>query len=253
MLFAFLMTLFAGLSTSFGLLFAFNKNVKKEKVLPLALGLSAGVMVYVSFIEIFPKGYDALSNVMSEDQAYLVTTLGFFAGILIVALIDYLVPKKDNPHEYAQTKNVMYRLGVFSAIAIALHNFPEGIATFIASLEDQALGVSIAIAIAIHNIPEGLAVAVPIYYATQSKKKTITLTVLSGLAEPLGALVGYFILYPFLNDYMFGIIFSVIAGFMVYIAIDELLPTAENFKRHHLSITGFIIGMMIMALSLILF
>jgi len=145
------------------------------------------------------------------------------------------------------------RLGMFSAIAIAIHNFPEGLATFIGALEDPALGISIAVAIAIHNIPEGIAVAVPIYHATDSKKKAITFTVLSGLAEPLGALVGFVLLRSFFNDTTFGLIFAAVAGIMVYISLDELLPAAEKYGKHHLSISGVIVGMVIMALSLVLF
>jgi ZIP family zinc transporter len=142
---------------------------------------------------------------------------------------------------------------MFSAIAIAIHNFPEGLATFIGALEDPALGISIAIAIAIHNIPEGIAVAVPIYHATNSKKKAVGLTLLSGLAEPLGAVVGFVLLRSVFTEATFGFLFAAVAGIMVYISLDELLPSAEKYGKHHLSITGLILGMIIMAVSLILF
>ncbi|MFA6647918.1 MAG: zinc transporter ZupT [Candidatus Izemoplasmatales bacterium] len=257
--YAFLITLFAGLATGIGTIFAFNKRVKKETLLSFALGLSAGVMIYVSFIEIFPKAYESLSKTYDTDSAYIFTTIAFFAGVALIAFIDNLIPEKNNPHEFVDEdsettkKGNLMRLGMFSAIAIAIHNFPEGLATFIGALEDPALGISIAVAIAIHNIPEGIAVAVPIYHATDSKKKAITFTVLSGLAEPLGALVGFVLLRSFFNDTTFGLIFAAVAGIMVYISLDELLPAAEKYGKHHLSISGVIVGMMIMALSLVLF
>ena len=251
----FLLTLFAGLATSVGALIAFNKKIPKKILLPISLGLSAGVMIYVSFVEIFPKAYASLSVAYEDDVAYLLTTIAFFLGIGLIALIDYLIPNKSNPHEYNQSSSSdqLMRLGLFSALAIAIHNFPEGLATFIAAIDDTALGLSIAIAIGIHNIPEGIAIAVPVYQATQSKKKAFWLTFLSGFAEPLGAIIGFILLRNILNDTTLGFAFALVAGIMIYISIDELLPTAEQYGKHHLSIIGVILGMMIMALSLILF
>jgi ZIP family zinc transporter len=263
--FAFSLTLFAGLSTTFGVIFAFNKKIKKETLLPIGLGISAGVMIYVSFVEIIPKSFEALNSVYDQSTANFYTTLSFFLGIGVIALIDYLIPKKDNPHEYKEDfkvdqatkdetkKHSLMRLGIFSAIAIALHNFPEGLATFIAALKQPELGISIAIAIAIHNIPEGISIAIPIYQATGSKKKAFWYTFFSGFAEPLGALIGYLLLNQFFSDAMFGFLFAGVGGIMVYISLDELLPTAERFGKHHLAITGVIIGMIIMAISLLLF
>lgn len=257
--FAFLVTLFAGLSTGLGSFLAFNKKIKQDTLLSISLGLSAGVMIYVSFIEIFPKALSSLQENYNDDLAYVLTTVAFFVGMGLIALIDYFIPNKTNPHEMnieldeTAKKTSLMRLGIFSAIAIGLHNFPEGLATFIASLDNATLGVSIAIAIAIHNVPEGLAVAVPIYHATGSKKKAVLFAFLSGLAEPIGAIVGYVLLRPFFNDTTFGLLFAGVAGIMVYISLDELLPTAEKFGKHHLSIFGLVVGMMIMALSLILF
>jgi ZIP family zinc transporter len=145
------------------------------------------------------------------------------------------------------------RMGVFTALAIAIHNFPEGLATFIAALEDPGLGIAIAVAIAIHNIPEGIAVSVPIYYATGNKKKAFWYSFSSGLAEPVGATIGFLILMPFLSPLMFGLIFAGVAGIMVFISIDELLPAAQEFGEHHLSIYGLIAGMLVMAFSLLMF
>jgi zinc transporter, ZIP family len=257
---AFLVTLFAGLATGFGSLFAFNKKTNHNTFLSFSLGLSAGVMLYVSFIEIFPKAVASLSETNSLDTSYLIATLSFFGGILLIGLIDWIIPEAQNPHEFLTTVDVeeekkkqsLLRLGIFSALAIAIHNFPEGLATFIAAREDGNLGISIAIAIAIHNIPEGIAVAIPIFHATNSKSKATILTFLSGLAEPAGALIGFLILGSIFNGLTFGITFALVAGIMVYISLDELLPAAEKFGKHHISMFGLLTGMAIMALSLIL-
>jgi len=260
---AFALTLFAGLSTGIGSLMAFTSKKFSAKFLSAALGLSAGVMIYVSMIEIFPKARESLSITFPGQKGYLLTVLAFFAGMAIIAMIDNLVPSYENPHEL---KNVdcdkkkskpddqkLMRMGLFSALAIGVHNFPEGLATFMAALKDPTLGISIALAIAIHNIPEGIAVSVPIYYATKSRKKAFGYSFLSGFAEPVGALIGYFLLRSIINEAAFGVIFAGVAGIMVYISLDELLPTAEEYGEHHVAISGLIAGMIIMAISLVLF
>ncbi len=262
--YAFLLTLFAGVSTGIGSALAFFSKNTKPVFLSAALGFSAGVMIYVSMIEIFDKAKAALILYYGGQKGYLITTVSFFVGMAVIALIDKLVPDFENPHEARSTsemsslelekhKKNFYRMGVFSAIAIGIHNFPEGIATFIAALQEPTIGISIAAAIAIHNIPEGIAVSVPIYYATGSKKKAFGLSFLSGFAEPVGALIGFLILRPFLNDAVFGIIFASVAGIMVYISLDELLPTAEKYGKHHIAIYGLITGMVVMASSLVIF
>jgi ZIP family zinc transporter len=215
-------------------------------------------------IEIMVKARDALVPAVGRTRGYWYTTLAFFAGIAVVAVIDQLIPSFENPHEphlieemerdpEAAKKRALQRMGLLSALAIAIHNFPEGLATFTAALSDPALGASIAVAIAIHNIPEGIAVSVPLYYATGSRRRAFFFSFLSGLSEPVGALVGYLFLAQLFNDLMFGLLFAGVAGIMVFISLDELLPTAEEYGEHHLAIYGLIAGMVVMALSLLLF
>lgn len=262
-LFAFSLTLFAGLSTGIGSALALLTKRTSTKFLSAALGFSAGVMIYVSFVEILVKAKDALISALGVRGGSWATVGGFFFGILIIAVIDKFIPSTANPHEVhtveemdgtsEEHKSNLMRMGMFTALAIAIHNFPEGLATFTAALSDPHLGVPIAVAIAIHNIPEGIAVAVPVFYATKSRKKAFQLSFLSGLSEPLGALVGYILLRRFMNDTVFGFIFAAVAGIMVYISLDELLPAAEEYGEHHISIYGLIAGMAVMAISLLLF
>ncbi|HYH02432.1 MAG TPA: zinc transporter ZupT [Bacillota bacterium] len=263
-LFAFGLTLFAGLSTGIGSALAFFAKKTDTRFLAGALGFSAGVMIYVSMIEIFAKAKQTLGTALGNSTGYWVTTIAFFGGMALIAIIDKLVPSAENPHEpkdlieppadpEQDKKNNLIRMSLFSALAIAIHNFPEGLATFTGALREPALGISIAAAIAIHNIPEGIAVSVPLYYATGNKAKAFGLSFLSGLSEPLGALIGYLLLMPFFNDVIFGVLFAAVAGIMVFISLDELLPTAEKYGNHHVSIYGLIAGMGVMALSLLLF
>ncbi|MCU0821643.1 MAG: zinc transporter ZupT, partial [Spirochaetes bacterium] len=200
---------------------------------------------------------------LGDKAGYIWTVIAFFAGIFIIAIIDKLIPSYENPHELNVSKKIeqasekdkkkLLRMGMFSALAIGIHNFPEGLATFMSGLTNPALGISIAVAIAIHNIPEGLAVSAPIYYATKNRKKAFLFSFLSGLAEPVGAIIGYFVLRSVFNETTFGVIFAAVAGIMVYISLDELLPTAEEYGEHHLAIGGLVAGMVIMAVSLLLF
>ncbi|MBD8071225.1 zinc transporter ZupT [Bacillus sp. PS06] len=262
LLFAFGLTLLAGLATGIGSLLAFFTSRTNTKFLSVALGFSAGVMIYVSMVEIFVKAQDALVSSLGEFGHWM-TAIGFFGGMLLIAMIDKFIPKQGNPHEIKKVEEMkggapavdpaLLKMGTFTALAIAIHNFPEGIATFTAALQDPTLGIAIAVAIAIHNIPEGIAVSVPIYFATGDKKKAFKLSFLSGLSEPLGAIVAYLVLMPYLNDVMFGIIFAAVAGIMVFISLDELLPAAKKYDETHLPIYGLIAGMAVMALSLLLF
>ncbi|OEY50033.1 zinc transporter ZupT [Campylobacter jejuni] len=276
---AMLLTLFAGFSTAIGSIIAFFSRKDDLRVLSLGLGFSAGVMIYISFMEILPTALKDFKNHYDSHWAGLLGLACFFGGILISLLIDKLIPEDVNPHEPKEdlselkicplpqkgqnppkfhpgeklhqiNTKALKRTGIFTALAIAIHNFPEGFATFISSLDNLTLGIAIAIAIAIHNFPEGLAVSLPIYHATGDKKKAFIYSALSGLAEPLGAFVGALILLPFIGDLTLAISFAVIAGIMVFISLDELLPAAKTYDKAHDSLYGLIVGMAIMALSL---
>lgn len=265
-LFAFGLTLFAGLATGIGGIIAVMTKHTSKRFLSAALGFSGGVMIYVSFAEILVKANASLSEATNETSGAWITALSFFGGILLILVIDRLIPSAENPHEPPPLdengepeKNVtkgdkkLMRMGLMTALAIAIHNFPEGLATFSAALYDPAIGISIAIAIAIHNIPEGIAVAVPIKAATGSRRKALLHSFLSGLSEPIGALVGYTILLQFFSPLTFGILFAGVAGIMVFISLDELIPTAREYDAGHTSIYGVMIGMAVMAVSLLLF
>lgn len=269
-LFAFALTLLAGLSTSIGALLAFFSKSKNYTILSIGMGFSAGVMIYVSFMEILPKSRDSFTQIYSSQLiGESFTVLAFFAGIALSAFIDKIIPEDVNPHETKSNSELLElkpdmqssliknsalkRTGIFTALAIGIHNFPEGFATFISALEDPTVGITIAFAIAIHNIPEGMAVSLPIYHATGNKKSAFWYATLSGLAEPVGALVGFFILLPFMGDATLGITFGIVAGIMVYISFDELLPAARVYGNAHTTIAGITLGMFVMAISLIAF
>ncbi len=265
-LFAFGLTLLAGLSTGIGSLLALITKKTNTRFLSIALGFSAGVMIYVSFAEIMVKSKDSLVAALGERGGSWAAAASFFAGIVLIAVIDKLVPSGENPHESRMVEEIapggegphehhgkLMRMGIMSALAIAIHNFPEGIATFAAALQKPSLGIAIAVAIAIHNIPEGLAVSVPIFFSTGSRSKAFFYSFLSGLAEPVGALIGYLLLSRFLNDTTFGILFGMVAGIMVFISLDELLPAAREYDEAHSAIYSLVAGMVVMAVSLLLF
>ncbi len=262
--FAFILTFFAGISTGIGGLMAFFTRETNNRFLSLALGFSAGVMIYVSMIEIFRKAQESLVSAMGKTQGSWITALSFFAGFIFIALIDRFVPSAENPHEVKKIEDMeedpkkledtkLMRMGLFTALAVGLHNFPEGLVTFVAAIKDPSLGIAVAVAVAIHNIPEGIAVSVPIYYATGDRKKALLYSFLSGFAEPVGALVGFLLFARFFGDAFFGVIFAAAAGIMVFISLDELLPAAREYGEPHLSIYGLLGGMMVMAISILLF
>lgn len=292
-IFAILLSLFAGLSTCLGFLVILFKKFN-TKYLSIALGFSAGVMIYVSFVELLNNANIALSGTKGGE---FIVLAGFIGGVLLIGFIDKIVPKKENPHELPTKRDIkkfssqssiegcdenyceavaicrrdcgdfkskrpasprkadskkLLRVGIMSALAIAIHNFPEGLATFTAAYQDVSIGVSIALAVAIHNIPEGITVALPVYTATNSRKKAFWYTFVSGICEPVGAIIGFLLLRPFINDIFMGVLFAFVAGIMVFISLDELLPAAREYGETHHAIYGLIAGMLVMAISLIL-
>lgn len=258
-LLAFGLTLIAGLSTGIGSILAFFTKRTNTKFLSTALGFSAGVMIYVSFMEMMPQAREGFVSDFGERWGTLYLLLAFFGGMGLISFIDFLVPEDKNPHEMHRVEELgskqagLKKTGVMVALSIGIHNFPEGIATFTSALSGLEVALPITFAIAIHNIPEGIAVSVPIYHATGNKKKAFWLSFLSGMAEPVGALFGFLILMPFWTPSLNGFILAAVSGIMVFISMDELLPSAQKYGEHHLSIIGLIAGMITMAFSLFLF
>jgi zinc transporter, ZIP family len=259
---AFGLTLFAGMATGIGGLIAFFARRTNTTFLSYSLGFSAGVMIFISLTEIMPEAEKIISEAYSGKPASLITFTFFVAGFFLTAIIDKVIPMRENPHEMMRLEQMnencikrnprLLRVGLFTAVALAIHNFPEGIATFMAGMSDLTVGISIAIAVAIHNIPEGIAVSVPVYYATGSRRKALLWSVLSGFSEPLGAIAGYFIISFFNNDLILGYVFAIVAGIMVYIAFDELLPAAHKYGKHHVAIYGLVSGIIVIGVSLIM-
>ncbi len=266
MLFAFLVTLGAGLATAVGAAVGLFARHTNRQFLALALGFSAGVMIYVSFVEILPKAGNYIAQGVSDMTGAVTTAGAFLAGLAGMAIMYRVIPDLEHPElTNPSTKlpgeeqpvlvadRMLFTAGLGVALAVTLHNFPEGMATFFLTLDDPQVGLSVALAIAIHNIPEGIAVVVPIYYATRNRSLAFGFGALSGLAEPLGAIIGYAVLQPFITDYVLGVVFAAVAGIMVYISIDSLLPAARQYGNAQLAIYGMIAGMAVMAGSLVLF
>ncbi|MBQ3245324.1 MAG: zinc transporter ZupT [Bacteroidales bacterium] len=270
---ALILTLIAGSATGIGGALVLFKKKISSNFLAGALGLSAGVMIFISLAELFPES-QALIEGTALQHGEVFVLISFFAGMGLIMLIDFLVPEYENPHEASGlsleartaavgvlertgSEKALHRLGIMSALAIAIHNFPEGIATFIGALNDPEMGAGITFAIAIHNIPEGIAVAIPIYYATKSKGKALLYATLSGLSEPVGAAICYGLTAIFGIELTggspaFPLVLAAVAGIMIYISLDELLPTAEKYGKHHVAIAGVIGGMAIMGISLLI-
>jgi ZIP family zinc transporter len=249
----FLLTSLAGLSTVIGSFIAmFIKNFGK-KHLCLSLGFSSGVMVYVAFAELLATAI--------QDTTFLAANLAFFSGIIFMMLVDKFIPHEYLAEHAACCKGKRMRkkdmklmcAGVFTAIGIFIHNFPEGLAVFMGALSDISLGIPLAFAIALHNIPEGIAIAMPIYYATKSRSKAFWYSFFSGVAEPIGAIVAFFILLPFLNPVVLSLTLAFVGGIMIFITFDELLPLSYQEEHVHIAIMGIIAGMAVMAFSLYLF
>lgn len=271
---ALLMTLIAGSATGIGGALVLFRKKLSSNILAGSLGLSAGVMIFISLAELYPEAQAAVAAMESVRHGKAWILLAFFAGMGIITFIDFLVPEYENPHEASGlsldsrtpavgvlestgNEKALHRLGLMSAFAIAIHNFPEGIATFIGALNDPEMGIGITFAISIHNIPEGIAVAIPIYYATKSKTKALLYATISGFSELLGALLCLIMAAAFGieltgDSIIFPMILAAVAGIMIYISLDELLPTAERYGKHHIAIAGVVAGMAIMGVSLLI-
>lgn len=264
---AFVITTGAGLATGIGAAVGLFAQRTNHLFLALALGFSAGVMIYVSFVEIVPKALTFLAEDRDDPSALAWMSVAFLGGLLFMALLYRVLPDLDLPEPQepalgsagdvvavaAPVDRVLLRAGLLVALAITLHNFPEGIAVFFLTLEDPSVGIPVGVAIALHNIPEGIAVAVPLYYALGKRSWAFLLGLASGLAEPLGAVIGYAILQPFITDTLLGVLFAVVAGIMVFISLDSLLPAARQYGNGQVVIYGVIAGMAVMAASLVFF
>jgi len=265
-MFAFLLTIVAGTATGVGALAILFTKKTSKKFLSICLSFSAGVMLYISFADILLEAFEDLEYTLGDGMGYLVATVAFFAGILLIAIIDKLIPHNDEISELVEytesndlnhidnvNKQELKRTGVMAAIAIAMHNLPEGIIVFMAALHDPAMGIAIALAIVLHNIPEGVSTAAPIYYSTGSKAKAFLFAFGTGYVQPIGALIAWFLMRNVFDNMeaVFGIAFAVVAGIMVYVAIHQLLPAAQKFGKHHVVMKWLFAGMAVMALSLI--
>jgi ZIP family zinc transporter len=238
------MCAFAGISTGIGSIISLFAKRTSKNFLSFALSFSAGVMIYASLTEIMSKSVNSFNENFTEKQSSLYSCICFLAGMIVILVIEKLLPEKGDR---------LNKTGIYTALAMGIHNFPEGLATFVSALKNPVLAIPITLAIAIHNIPEGIAVSVPIYFSTGNKKRAFAVSFLSGLAEPLGAVIGYILLRKHLNDTVFGILFGLVAGIMTFISLTELIPSSIEDKNNDKSVSGMISGMAVMALSLYLF
>lgn len=256
-LIAFLVTFMAGVATVIGGILVVFFNQPSYRLLSFGLAFSAGAMVYVALTEILNKSIDAFSQSYDANLGFAFGTLAFLLGVILVLLLDHFIPNPhqtiENNHAEFAAQQQLLRTGLLTLFAITMHNLPEGLATFFATLESPTLGAPLAVAIAIHNIPEGVAIALPVYMATGRRDYAILASLVSGLAEPLGAALGYFILAPFMGSLVYGTIFGLIGGVMVYLALDELLPTAKRYAQGHETVYGLVTGMASLAISLVIF
>lgn len=247
---ALLLTTIAGLSTTFGSAIFLLVNKPGKKFISLTMGFSAGVMILISFVELLQQGI--------ESSNFLLGHIFFFVGMALMLLIDVGISHRyefegeniNNNINDSEANGKKTSLLVFAGILI--HNFPEGMATFIATLQSVELGLILTFAIALHNIPEGIAVSVPVYMSTKSKKKAFFWSFLSGASEPVGALIVGLILYPFMNNFLLGAMLAIAGGFMIYISLDELIPASQSLGNQHLPILGILLGMITMLISIVL-
>lgn len=243
---ALLISTMAGMSTLLGgiVIFLDIKEDKINKFISLCLAFSIAIMIGISLTDLIPSSFFNILLNYHFPTSIVVIPLSFLFGIVSVIIINKLMNNKSNS---------LYKLGILSMIALMLHNFPEGIATFIGSIEDVNLGLKLSLAIMFHNIPEGISIAVPIYYATKSKKKALFNTFLSGLAEPLGAFLAFVFLKNYINDLMISIVLLFVAGIMITLSINEMLPKALSYKENKFIYLGLIIGVILILLNHFIF
>lgn len=254
---ALLMTFLAGLATVLGGVLTFFIKRTNMRAISIGLGFSAGVMIFLSFTEILDGAKELLIDYFPKYSDWMVL-VGFSIGLVVAILIDYFIPDHIEEDlfgcpEKCLQHHKMKRAGLFTAIAVCIHNFPEGMATFFVSTQDLQIGATVAFAIALHNIPEGIAVALPIYHSTGKKRLAVLYSLLSGISEPIGALLGLFVLNYFLPQMAVGFMFAAVAGIMVYISFDTLLPLSKEYGDGHYSVFGIISGIFLIWCSLLLF
>lgn len=267
---SFVLTLVVGLTMGLGSILSFFVSTRHKKPLALALSFSAGILIYVAFMEMLPEGIHLIEHYMGEGHSWI-ALIWFFSGMFITAVFEGVVHnfagglhshghshhdhthehhEHHHKHESHETNGHLTKLGLMSALAIGVHNIPEGLALFTSGLVDITLAYPVAVAVIIHNIPLSVAISLPLVYSTGSKTKAFLYTLLVGLMQPLGAVLGYVLLHNFFNDLVFGILFSVVAGIMIFVSLDELLPAAQKDQDHHISVYGAIAGMIVMAIAL---
>jgi ZIP family zinc transporter len=257
--FALSLTFLAGIATMIGAILATLKKFTSRSGMAVSLGFSAGAILYVSLTDILGKSTDSFTEIYNDPKlGYGMMALAFFVGIGIMVLVDRLIPTEINLDDQegkndsnAVLKRKLLRGGLFIGLALCLHNFPEGFLVFMTAYDDPSVGIAIAVALAIHNVPEGIAIAGPLYAASKKKLRSIAIATATGVAEPVGAVLGFLLLRNFLNDTLFGWVFGVVAGMMVFICINEILPAAQRFETKQRQTTyGFIAGMAVLALSI---
>lgn len=245
-IFSFLTTSFAGFSTMLGIIPIYLKGTSKEKIISGCLAFSSGVMLTISLNSLIPEGTILLKTYLYSLPCLLISAILIVTGIIFSSIIDKKIEKKI-------TNDNLYKLGIISVIVLMLHNIPEGITTFLSTSSNKVLGLTLSLAIALHNIPEGISIAIPIFYSTNSKKKAIFLTFISGFSEVLGAIFAYLFLARFINNFILGAIFLITAGIMFHISIYELLPTSLQYKKKRITCLSFLLGILIMFICEIIF
>lgn len=243
------LSLLAGLSTLIGAFMVFFSKTKDKKLITFALSFSAGVMITISFTDLLPTASETLNKIYGKLGGGFLSILFLIIGVIIAFLIDNFIPENESIGVDTDNNSTLFRVGFVSMIALMFHNFPEGIATYISGYQDTTLGITIAMAIALHNIPEGVSIAMPIYYSTGSRKKAFLYTFISGIAEPVGAIMSYLFLKPYINDFILSVVFALVAGIMIYISFAELIPEAKSYNHNLIYIFSIILGICVMPIS----